>query len=133
MAATFTFELVTPERVLMSQPVEQVSIPGADGDFTVFAGHAPVVSTLRPGVIEAKGADGKITRIYVRGGFCEVAPDSLTVLAETARDADAMTGEAGLAELKGAEADLAAATTDDDRWAANIAIERLKALSGKAA
>jgi F-type H+-transporting ATPase subunit epsilon len=133
MAATFTFELVTPERVLMSAPVEQVSVPGADGDFTVFAGHAPVVSTLRPGVIEARGQDGKITRIYVRGGFCEVAPDSLTILAEKARDADSLTGDAGAAELRAAEADLAAATTDDARWSANIAVERLKALGNKAA
>ncbi len=133
MAATFTFELVTPERVLMSASVEQVSVPGADGDFTVFAGHAPVVSTLRPGVIEAKGTNGKTTRIYVRGGFCEVAPDSLTVLAERARDADAMTRDAVAAELKAAESDLAAATSDDARWAANIAIERLKTLGSKAA
>jgi F-type H+-transporting ATPase subunit epsilon len=133
MAATFTFELVTPERVLMSAPVEQVLVPGADGDFTVFAGHAPVVSTLRPGVIEAKAADGKLTRIYVRGGFCEVAPDSLTVLAEKASNADAMSSDAVSAELKAAEADLAAATTDDARWAANTAIERLKGMNTRAA
>lgn len=126
--ATFTFELVTPERVLMSQPVEQVLVPGGDGDFTVFAGHAPVVSTLRPGVIEAKAADGKITRIYVRGGFCEVAPTSLTVLAEKASNADALTGDALAGELKAAEADLAAAKTDDERWLAATAVERLKSL-----
>jgi F-type H+-transporting ATPase subunit epsilon len=126
--ATFTFELVTPERVLMSSPVEQVSVPGADGDFTVFAGHAPVVSTLRPGVIEAKAADGKVIRIYVRGGFCEVAPDSLTVLAEKASNADALTGDVLAGELKAAQADLAAATTDDARWAANTAIERLSSM-----
>ena len=127
--ANFTFELVTPERVLISGPVEQVLIPGADGDFTVFAGHAPVISTLRPGVIEAKAADGKVTRIYVRGGFCEVAPDSLTVLAEKAANADAMTGDAMSAELKAAEDDLAAATTDEARWVANTAIARLKSLA----
>jgi F-type H+-transporting ATPase subunit epsilon len=132
MAATFTFELVTPERVLMSAQVEQVQVPGADGDFTVFAGHAPVVSTLRPGVIEAKAADGKLTRIYVRGGFCEVGPQSLTVLAEKASNADTLTGDALATELKAAEADLAAATTDDARWTAQTAIERLKSI-GKAA
>jgi F-type H+-transporting ATPase subunit epsilon len=129
MATTFTFELVTPERVLMSAPVEQVLVPGADGDFTVFSGHAPVVSTLRPGVIEAKAADGKLTRIYVRGGFCEVSPDSLTVLAEKASNADTLTGDALASELKAAEADLASATSDDARWAANSAIERLKSLN----
>lgn len=126
--ASFTFELVTPERVLMSSPVEQVLVPGADGDFTVFAGHAPVVSTLRPGIIEAKATDGKVTRIYVRGGFCEVSPDSLTVLAEKASAAEQLTGDTLAAELKAAEADLAAAKTDDARWMAATAVERLKAL-----
>lgn len=127
MAATFKFELVTPERVLMSSDVSEVMVPGADGDFTVFAGHAPVVSTLRPGVIVAKDGS-KAKRIYVRGGFCEVAPDSLTVLAELAGDVEAMGADAIAAEVKVAEAALAAATTDDARWAANTAIERLKAL-----
>ena len=126
--AAFKFDLVTPERVLMSADVEQVAIPGADGDLTVFAGHAPVISTLRPGVIVAKGTDGKVTRIYVRGGFCEIAPDSLTVLAERASDADAMSADAVAVELKAAEADLAAATTDDARWIASTAIDRLKGL-----
>ena len=127
MAATFKFELVTPERVLMSSDVSEVLVPGADGDFTVFAGHAPVISTLRPGVIVAKDGS-KATRLHVRGGFCEVAPDSLTVLAEQASDVEAMNADAVAAEMKVAEAALAAATTDDARWAANTAIERLKAL-----
>lgn len=127
MAATFKFELVTPERVLMSSDVSEVLVPGADGDFTVFAGHAPVVSTLRPGVIVAKDGS-KATRLYVRGGFCEVAPDSLTVLAEQASDVETMNADAIAAEVKAAEAALAAATTDDARWAANTAIERLKSL-----
>jgi F-type H+-transporting ATPase subunit epsilon len=118
---------------MLSASVSEVLVPGADGDFTVFAGHAPVISTLRPGVIEAKNADGKVTRLYVRGGFCEVAPDSLTVLAEKAMDADAMRPDAVAAELKVIEADLAAATTDDARWTANTALDRLKVLGGKAA
>lgn len=128
MAATFKFELVTPERVLMSSDVTEVMVPGADGDFTVFAGHAPVISMLRPGVIVAKGEGNRVTRLYVRGGFCEVAPDSLTVLAEQASDVESMNADAIAAETKAAEAALAAATTDDARWAANTAIERLKAL-----
>ena len=129
----FKFELVTPERVLMSADVEQVLVPGADGDMTVLANHAPVISTLRPGVIEAKGTDGKTTRIYVRGGFCEIVADGLTILAEQASDADAMSADAIAAELKVAEADLAAARDDNARWLANTAIERLKAFGSKAA
>jgi F-type H+-transporting ATPase subunit epsilon len=129
MAGTFKFELVTPERVLMSADVSEVMVPGADGDFTVFAGHAPVVSTLRPGVIEAKGADGKAARLYVRGGFCEVAPTNLTVLAEKASDVAQMSADAIAAELKAAETDLAAAKTDEARWIASTAAERLKRLA----
>jgi F-type H+-transporting ATPase subunit epsilon len=131
MADTFKFELVTPERVMLSTEVVQVLVPGADGDFTVLAGHAPLVSTLRPGFIEAKGGDGKSTRIFVRGGFCEVAPNSLTVLAEKAADAEALSADAVATELKAAEADLAAAQNDDARWMANTAIERLKAFGAR--
>jgi F-type H+-transporting ATPase subunit epsilon len=133
MATAFKFELVTPERVLMSADVDQVLVPGADGDLTILAGHAPVISTLRPGIIEARTSDGKTTRIYVRGGFCEIAPDSLTILAERASDAEAMTGDALASEMKSAEAELASAGNDDARWIASTAINSLKRLGGKAA
>lgn len=130
MARTFNFELVTPERVMLSATAEEVLVPGADGDFTVLPDHAPVISTLRPGVLEAKMGGGKNARIFVRGGFCEVGPTSLTVLAETAMDV-AEAGAAGIAaELKLAEADLAGAANDDVRWAAGLAVERLKSLQG---
>jgi F-type H+-transporting ATPase subunit epsilon len=129
MAGHFKFELVTPERVLMSTDVSEVLVPGAAGDFTVLQGHAPVVSTLRPGVILAKATDGRTTRLYVRGGFCEVAPDSLTVLAEKASDAEKLVGDELAQELKAAETDLAAAKTDEARWLAHSAIDRLKSLA----
>jgi F-type H+-transporting ATPase subunit epsilon len=130
MAGTFKFELVTPERVLLSAPAEQVLVPGADGDFTVLPDHAPVISTLRPGLLEARMAGGKSVRVFVRGGFCEVDPASLTVLAEKATDVGEV-GAAGLAaELKTAEADLAAATSDEARWSASLAVERLSSLQG---
>lgn len=132
MAAAFKFEIVTPERVLMSADVEQVLVPGADGDMTVLGGHSPVISTLRPGLIEAKGTDGKTTRIYVRGGFVEIAPESLTVLAENAANADTMSADAVAADIKAAEARLAAATDDETRWLANTAIDSLKRM-GKVA
>jgi F-type H+-transporting ATPase subunit epsilon len=87
MAGHFKFELVSPERVLLSANVEQVMVPGADGDFTVLAGHAPVVSTLRSGVIEAKLADGRIERFTIETGLAEVDPTSVTILATTASGA----------------------------------------------
>ena len=81
--ATFQFDLVSPERQLMSAEVEMVEIPGGEGDFGVLPGHAPLISTIRPGVISVH-ADGEIERIYVDAGFAEVNPDSCVVLAEQA-------------------------------------------------
>ena len=70
--ASFKFELVSPERLLVSADATEVVMPGAEGDFTVLAGHSPVLSTLRPGVLALKLADGGTKRVYVRGGFAEV-------------------------------------------------------------
>ena len=81
--ATLHFELVSPERLVFSGEVEQVDVPGIEGDFGVLAGHAPYVSTLRPGILTvyATGGDQKIV---VLGGFAEVSAQGLTVLAELA-------------------------------------------------
>jgi len=81
--ATFHFELVSPEKLLFSGDVEQVDVPGAEGDFGVLAGHAPFVSTLRPGILTVYGASGE-QKIVVLGGFAEVSAEGLTVLAEVA-------------------------------------------------
>ena len=83
MAGTFKFELVSPERILMSVDAEQVIVPGAEGQFTVFQGHAPVISTLLPGVIHVTTEEFKKS-IFVRSGFAEVTADQLTILAERA-------------------------------------------------
>ncbi len=81
--ATFHFELVSPEKLLFSGEVEQVDVPGAEGDFGVLAGHAPFVSTLRPGILTVHGAGGE-QKIVVLGGFAEVSAEGLTVLADVA-------------------------------------------------
>jgi len=130
MASTFKFELVSPEKVLLAGDAEQVVVPGSEGDFAVLVGHAPVVASLRPGVLDVQ-IDGGRRRLYVSGGFAEVTPDRLTVLAPKAYDADATGAEAKAAfatELRAAEADLAAAKGDEDRRLATEAVERLKAL-----
>ena len=126
MADTFRFELVTPERMALSEDVAQVVVPGVEGEFTVLPGHAPVISALRPAVIEVAlpEAGGK-TRIFVKGGFAEVDADHLTVLAERAIPVEALDA-AG--ELETAEAELAAAGDDASRLAAASAVESLKAL-----
>src|SRR5262245_33022675 len=81
--ASFPFELVSPISLVFSGDVEQVDVPGTEGDFGVLAGHAPFVSTLRPGVLTIHGAGGT-KRYFVREGFAEVNAKGLTVLAETA-------------------------------------------------
>lgn len=128
MAGTFKFELVTPERMALSEDVGQVVVPGVEGDFTVLPGHAPVISALRPGIIDVTLPDAKKTRIYVRGGFAEVDAAHVTVLAVRALDVDTMDAATIAVELEAAEADLAAATDDAGRLAAASAVERLRSL-----
>jgi F-type H+-transporting ATPase subunit epsilon len=81
--ATFHFELVSPEKLLFSGEVEQVDVPGAEGDFGVLAGHAPVVTTLRPGILTLY-AGGNEQKIVVLGGIAEVSAAGLTILADVA-------------------------------------------------
>jgi F-type H+-transporting ATPase subunit epsilon len=77
------FELVSPEKLVFSGEVEQVDVPGAEGDFGVLAGHAPLVTTLRPGILTVHASGGK-QQIVVLGGFAEVSAEGLTVLADVA-------------------------------------------------
>lgn len=128
MAGTFKFELVTPERMVLSQDASQVIVPGVEGEFTVLPGHAPVISALRPGVVDATLGDARNIRVFVIGGFAEIDADRVTVLAERALDVEAMDTAIISRELQAAEADLAAATGDADKLAAASAIEQLKAL-----
>lgn len=82
---TFHFDLVSPEKLLFSGEVEQVDVPGAEGDFGVLASHAPFVATLRPGILTVRGTGGE-QKIVVLGGFAEVSAEGLTVLAEVAEN-----------------------------------------------
>ena len=81
--ATFHFDLVSPEKLLFSGEVEQVDLPGSEGDLGVLAQHAPMVTTLRPGILVIYG-EGKEMPVVVDGGFAEVGPSGLTVLADMA-------------------------------------------------
>jgi F-type H+-transporting ATPase subunit epsilon len=132
MAGVFKFELVSPERVLLSENVEQVVLPGTEGDFTVLVAHAPVIATLRPGVIDVQ-LTGKKRHVFVKGGFAEVQPELLTVLAEKALDVDEIDADTIVAELEVAEAELAEAKDDQARLLAATAVEQLKMLRGSRA
>jgi F-type H+-transporting ATPase subunit epsilon len=126
---TFKFELVSPEKLLVSAEAEQVVVPGSEGEFTVLPGHAPALTTLRPGVIDVRLAGGKTQRLYVQGGFAEVDPASLTILAQQATDI-AEAGSTWLAdERKRADAAVAAAKDDEDQFLAHAAVAALANLS----
>jgi F-type H+-transporting ATPase subunit epsilon len=124
--ASFSFELVSPSRLVFSGEVEQVDVPGAEGDFGVLAGHAPFVATLRPGVLTIRDAGGA-KRIFVRDGFAEVSAKGLTVLAETAVPVENLDREAFAQAIKDAEAAVAASKDDAARWKAIEALDQLKA------
>ena len=110
--ASFAFELVSPERLLISGQADEVTVPGMEGEFTVLAQHAPFITVLRPGFVTVK-TGGSTQRLYVRGGFAEVNPDGLTILADFAMAAEDFDGAAFARETKLAEAALGHAHSDE--------------------
>lgn len=112
---TVEFELVSPERLLLSASVEMVVVPGEEGDFGVLPRHAPLISLLRPGVIQVYEG-GKVTdRVFVAGGFAEVTPARCTVLAEQAIPVSEIDRAAVESELKDAREDLEDAKNDAEK------------------
>lgn len=91
--ATFHFDFVGPERTLYSGDVNAVQLPGIEGEMTVMAGHAPVITSLRVGVIVVTESQGAGKRIYVRGGFADIGPQGVTVLAERAAPIEELNAE----------------------------------------
>jgi F-type H+-transporting ATPase subunit epsilon len=126
MPDAFKFELVSPERLLVSGEVEQVLVPGAEGDMTVLAHHAPVLTTLRPGVLEIGFPGGEQQRYFLRGGFAEIGPKGLTVLAETAIDLRELDASQLAQAVKNAEEDVADATSDAIRDRAQTKLDQLR-------
>jgi F-type H+-transporting ATPase subunit epsilon len=124
--ATFNFELVSPERILFSGPVESVTVPASEGEMTVLANHAPVMATLKPGVISVSEGKGSSRRLFVRGGFVDISASGLTILAEHAMALEDLKPEALAADIKNAEEDLADAKGDDARSAAAEKLAQLK-------
>ena len=129
MADTFRFELVSPERVLISADVREVLVPGSEGDFTVLPMHAPVIALLRPGILRVPGQDGPLREIYVRGGLADVGPERLIVLAEQAVPLAEVNAAFIGREIETAEKDVAAAHDEDTRRQAEDVLERLRSLS----
>ena len=126
----FKFELVSPERLLVSEDVESVVIPGAEGEMTVLANHAPVMTTIKPGVVTVKPVSGAEERYVVFGGFADIVPSGCTLLAESAtavKDID----KADLAHrIQAAKEDLADAKSDEHRTKAEMFLGQLTTLEG---
>ncbi len=126
MAKKFKFELVSPERLLISSEASEVLVPGSEGDFTVLPEHAPVLSTLRPGVITVDFSEGARKHIFVRSGLADVSPSSLTILAQQAIDLDEIDREWLAEQIRNAEEDVADAEDEDKRTAAQNTLDRLR-------
>lgn len=129
MTEKLHFELVSPEKLLMSLDVDMVVVPGVEGDFGVLINHAPVVSMLRTGILEVHNG-GDVDKLLVRGGFAEVNPEGLTVLAEEAMPLSEVDREALEAELKDAEEDVADAKDEAHLTEATKVRDRLVEILG---
>ena len=125
--ATFRFDLVSPEKLLFAGDVGQVDLPGSEGDLGVLAGHAPLVTALRPGIITVYREGGDL-RIVVNGGFAEVGPAGLTVLADTAVPLEAFDRAVLAGEIKDTEGDFADATEGGQRDKLASRLDQLRAL-----
>jgi F-type H+-transporting ATPase subunit epsilon len=130
MAQSFQFDLVSPERLLVSEQVESVVIPGAEGEMTVMALHAPVMTTIKPGVVTVKAASGAEERYVVFGGFADILPSGCTLLAESAvavKDID----RADIARrIQEAREDINDARDDEARTKAEQFLHQLTTLEG---
>jgi len=107
MAESFQFELVSPERLLVSEQVESVVIPGAEGEMTVLANHAPVMTTVKPGVVTVRTAAGATERYCVFGGFADILPSGCTLLAESAVSTGSIDREDLAKRIRNAREDVA--------------------------
>ncbi|MFK4825348.1 F0F1 ATP synthase subunit epsilon [Paenochrobactrum sp. BZR 588] len=88
MSVAFQFELVSPERLLLSTQVTEVVIPGSEGYLTALSGHSPLMTTIMPGIVSVKTADGKTDSYVVYGGFADISPNGCSILAESATHID---------------------------------------------
>ncbi len=137
MADKVEFELVSPEKLLKSLPVDMVVVPGTEGDFGVLAGHAPMIATVRPGVIDVYEGDRVVDRVFVAGGFAEVTETRCTVLAEEAEALSGIDRAAVEKAIKDLSEDLDDAASDSAKAAVEaklgVARAKLEALGASAA
>jgi F-type H+-transporting ATPase subunit epsilon len=133
MADKILFELVSPARLLVSSSVDMVVVPGTEGDFGALALHAPVIATVRPGVIDIHDGGKIADRVFVAGGFAEVTEERITVLAEEALPLNELTQEVAAARLRTAKEALDDAKTERDKLAAQRQVAIADAMVAAAA
>jgi F-type H+-transporting ATPase subunit epsilon len=124
--ATFHFDLVSPEQLVFSGEVEHVVVPGTEGEFGVLAGHAPLIAMLKPGILKILGPNEQ--RILVVGGFAEVGPEGLTVLADRAVPVDEVDPTVLAGEIRDTEEDVADAKDDATRDKLRMKLDQLRAV-----
>ncbi|HEY1614859.1 MAG TPA: F0F1 ATP synthase subunit epsilon [Rhizomicrobium sp.] len=128
MTDLIAFDLVSPERLLLSEEAVMVTVPGREGEFGVLAGHMPLITTLKPGIIDVKGGTLGDARFFVLGGFAEANPQKLTILAEEATPLAEVDVAALDQRIKDALEDLALAKTDTERTAVAETLDSLRQL-----
>jgi F-type H+-transporting ATPase subunit epsilon len=119
--AAFHLEIVSPEKLVFSGEVEAVAVPGTEGEFTVLKDHANLISSMKPGIVVIDEAPSKKLRLFVPGGFAEVAPSGLTILADQAVPLAEVDAAELDAQLKNFEEEVAGAKTDEAR---RMAVEK---------
>ena len=124
--AAFHLELVSPEKLLFSGSVNDVLVPGTEGEFVVMAGHMPVMTALRPGIVDIGDTEGKHTRMFVRGGFADVTNTSLTLLAEQAIPLAEFDSAKLDQQIKDASEDVADAVGEAAKRVAQERLDRLR-------
>lgn len=127
MPEAMQFDLVSPERLLLSEEVHMVTVPGTEGDFGVLARHMPVMSTIRPGVVTVTVEGQPERKIFVWGGFADVTPSGLTILAEEAIPVEELDAARLDQEIQNAEEDVGSASSDEARQKAREKLDHLRA------
>lgn len=130
MADNFKFELVSPEKLLVSAEVTEVIVPGSEGEMTVMAKHAPVMTSVKPGVVTVKSSEGSTDRYVVFGGFADILPEACTLLAEEAVAVDEIDRDDLAQKIQDAKEDVSDAKDDDARNKASEQLSHLETLQG---
>ncbi len=130
MADAFNFELVSPERLLVSEKVSEVVIPATLGEMTVLAQHAPTMTTIKPGIVSVKLASGQVNKYVVFGGFADILPESCTLLADAAIPANELTADTLQRRIETTQAELGKAAGDEHKTRLEQFLTDLTQLNG---